>query len=49
LVAGGLYASVLMLQAMPRLDESVFSISRPVSEQYGTKALEAADPSPQAV
>jgi hypothetical protein len=40
LVAGSLFAGYLMLQAMPKLDESVFTTARPVSEQYGTKVLE---------
>jgi hypothetical protein len=40
LVAGSLYAGYLMLQVMPRLDESVFTIEKPISEQYGTKVLE---------
>jgi hypothetical protein len=39
LIAGSLFACYLMLQAMPRLDESVFTTSKPVSEQYGTKVL----------
>jgi hypothetical protein len=40
LVIGSLYASYLMLQAMPRLDEAVFTASKPISEQYGTRALD---------
>jgi hypothetical protein len=40
LVAGSLYAGYLMLQAMPKLDTAVFTTDKPVSEQYGTKALE---------
>ncbi len=40
LVLGSVGASTLMLQAMPHLDEGVFTTSRPVSEQYGTKVLE---------
>ena len=40
LVIGSLFAGYLMLQAMPNLDEAVFTTSKPVSEQYGTKALE---------
>lgn len=43
LIAGSLFAGYLMLQAMPKLDESVFSPSKPVSEQYGTKALDAGE------
>jgi len=41
LVIGSLFAGYLMLQAMPKLDEAVFTTNKPVSEQYGTKALEA--------
>ena len=39
LVIGSLFAGYLMLQVMPKLDEAVFTTSRPVSEQYGTKVL----------
>lgn len=39
LVIGSLFAGYLMLQAMPKLDEAVFTTSKPVSEQYGTKVL----------
>jgi hypothetical protein len=46
LVLGSLFAGNLMLQAMPKLDESVFTPSKPVSEQYGTKALEAGQTAP---
>ena len=46
LVIGSLFAGYLMLQAMPKLDESVFITSKPVSEQYGTKALEAGQTAP---
>jgi len=46
LVAGSLFAMVLMLQAMPNLDEAVFTTAKPVSEQYGTKPLEAGTPIP---
>jgi hypothetical protein len=41
LVIGSLFAGYLMLQAMPKLDEAAFTTAKPVSEQYGTKALEA--------
>lgn len=41
LVIGSLFAGYLMLQAMPKLDEAAFTTSKPVSEQYGTKALAA--------
>ena len=46
LVIGSLYAGYLMLQAMPRLDEAVFTASKPVSEQYGTKALDQGEAAP---
>lgn len=46
LVLGSLYAGYLMLQAMPKLDESAFTTSRPVSEQYGSKALDAGETAP---
>ena len=35
-----------MLQAMPRLDEAVFTTDKPISEQYGTKALDAGESAP---
>ncbi|MCB9135648.1 MAG: hypothetical protein H6636_09490 [Anaerolineales bacterium] len=41
LVLGSLFAGYLMLQAMPNLNEAMFTTSKPVSEQYGTKRLEA--------
>ena len=46
LVLGSLYAGYLMLQAMPKLDESAFTTSKPVSEQYGTKALADGETAP---
>ena len=46
LLIGSLYAGYLMLQAMPKLDETVFTTSKPVSEQYGTKALDAGETAP---
>src|SRR5258708_39706699 len=46
LVIGSLFAGYLMLQAMPKLDESIFTTSKPISEQYGTKALEAGQTAP---
>jgi hypothetical protein len=46
LVLGSLYASYLMLQAMPSLDEAVFTPSSPISEQYGTRALEPGEMPP---
>ena len=39
LIVGSLFAGYLMLQAMPKLDETSFTTDRPVSEQYGTKVL----------
>jgi hypothetical protein len=41
LITGSLFATYLMLQAMPTLDTAVFSTDKPISEQYGTKAVEA--------
>jgi hypothetical protein len=35
-----------MLQVMPRLDEEVFTTSRAISEQYGTKVLDEGEPVP---
>src|SRR3990172_8245747 len=46
LVLGSLFAGYLMLQAMPKLDETVFTTSKPVSEQYGTKVLETGESAP---
>jgi hypothetical protein len=46
LVLGSLYAGYLMLQVMPRLDESVFTTAKPISEQYGTKVLETGQTPP---
>lgn len=43
LVLGSLYASYLMLQAMPKLDEGVFTPTKLISEQYGTKVIEPGD------
>jgi len=40
LTLGSLFALYLMLQAMPKLDTAVFTTDKPISEQYGTKALE---------
>ena len=39
LIIGSLFAGYLMLQAMPNLDTAIFTTSKPVSEQYGTKVL----------
>src|SRR3989304_172272 len=41
LILGSLWAGYLMLQVMPRLDATIFTTSKPISEQYGTKRLEA--------
>lgn len=46
LVIGSLFAAYLMLNVMPRLDESAFTTSRPVSEQYGTKILRSGQTPP---
>jgi hypothetical protein len=46
LVLGSMYAGYLMLQAMPKLDESIFTASKPISEQYGTKALDTGEAAP---
>jgi hypothetical protein len=46
LIVGSLFAAYLMLQVMPRLDEDVFTTSRPISEQYGTKVLDEGEPAP---
>ncbi|HEY5983094.1 MAG TPA: hypothetical protein VIU38_06435 [Anaerolineales bacterium] len=47
LVVGSLYAGYLMLQAMPKLDESNFTTSKPISEQYGTKVLDEGKTAPE--
>ena len=46
LVIGSLFAGYLMLQVMPKLDETVFTTSKPVSEQYGTKVLQEGKTAP---
>ncbi len=46
LIAGSLFAGYLMLQAMPKLDEAAFTTNKPVSEQYGTKALQDGQTAP---
>jgi hypothetical protein len=46
LVIGSLVAAYMMLQVMPRLDEAVFATSKPISEQYGTKALDPGQAAP---
>jgi len=40
LILGSLFAGYLMLQAMPNLDEGIFTTAKPISEQYGTKVLD---------
>jgi hypothetical protein len=35
-----------MLQAMPKLDEAVFTTDKPISEQYGTKVLDEGEALP---
>lgn len=46
LVAGSLYAGILMLQVMPNLDTAIFTTEKPISEQYGTKALDPGKSAP---
>ena len=46
LVLGSLAATTLMLQVMPNLDEASFSTARPISDQYGAKALNAGQVAP---
>ena len=46
LVTGSLFAGYLMLQAMPKLDEAVFTTDKIISEQYGTKALDKGEVAP---
>jgi hypothetical protein len=46
LIIGSLFAGNLMLQAMPKLDEAVFTTDRIISEQYGTKVLEPGETAP---
>jgi hypothetical protein len=46
LVLGSLYSGYLMLKVMPNLDESVFTTDKLISEQYGTKVLEAGETLP---
>ena len=38
-----------MLQAMPKLNESVFTTSKPVSEQFGSKVLAAGEVAPAGI
>jgi hypothetical protein len=46
LVVGSLFAGYLMLQVMPKLDTAVFTTDKPISEQYGTKALADGETAP---
>jgi hypothetical protein len=46
LVLASLGTTYLMLDAMQKLDASVFTTSKPVSEQYGTKRLEPGEEVP---
>lgn len=46
LIVGSLFATYLMLQAMPKLDTAVFTTDKPISEQYGAKVLEAGAAAP---
>jgi|SRR5271157_2683988 len=46
LVVASLFAAYVMLQAMPTLDEGVFTTSNPVSVQYGSSILQAGQPLP---
>lgn len=46
LVLGSLFAGNLMLQAMPKLDEAVFTTDKIISEQYGTKVLDTGETAP---
>ncbi|HTP03065.1 MAG TPA: hypothetical protein VMJ64_16940 [Anaerolineales bacterium] len=46
LVIGSLFAGYLMLKAMPTLNTSVFTTSKPVSEQYGTKVVPPGETAP---
>jgi len=48
LVAGSLFATYLMQQAMPKLDTTVFTTDKPISEQYGAKALDEGEVAPVA-
>ena len=46
LVAGSLFATYLMLQAVPTFNEAIFTTREPISEQYGTKRLEPGEVPP---
>jgi hypothetical protein len=47
LIVGSLYAGYLMLEAMPTLNEEMFTTEKPVSEQYGTKRLDEGEVAPE--
>jgi hypothetical protein len=49
LVTGSLFATYLMLQAIPKLDTAIFTTDKPISEQYGTKVLEEGEAVPAGV
>ncbi len=49
LILGSLFASYLMLKAMPTLNEELFTTEKPISEQYGTKRLDAGEKAPEGV
>jgi len=46
LIIGSVFAGYLMLSVMDNLDTSVFTTDKPISEQYGTKALEPGETAP---
>ncbi len=46
LVIGSLFTTYLMLDATQKLDASIFTTAKPISEQYGTKQLEPGDEVP---
>ncbi len=46
LIIGSLAATFLMIRVMPRLDTGIFTTSKPISEQYGTKRLEPGETAP---
>lgn len=46
LVLGSLWATSLMVQATRQLDTGIFTTSKPISEQYGTKRLEPGEQAP---
>jgi hypothetical protein len=47
LVVGSLFAGYLMLRAMPTLNTAVFTTSKPISEQYGTKVVKPGETAPE--